>query len=143
MNKDLLVASGIGFSLGLVAAIMLWVVPKVLPNKQEILKNKEIAEIISSPSTLSGLSEKTLILEVTDGSIVDTKNFTVKGTTNKGRFVVITTPNAFEIVKPDTNGFFTKEIELSKGGNHLVVVSYQNTETTKEELDIFYYPEKI
>lgn len=142
MNKDLLVASSIGFGLGLIAAIMLWVVPRMMP-KNVISDKKPDTAISETVSQASPATSGPLTLEVIDGTVVESADFSVKGKANDATLVIVATPTSYEAVTPNESGAFDTEIELSKGANHIAVTSYNDTQTTTQEVDVFYYPEKI
>ena len=119
MNKDLLVASIFGFSLGLVAAIALWIVPKIIPPKFSL--KTPVASVSSQ------LESKTPLLALsspTDGSITKDTTITVSGDASSGELVVISTIGENQVVSLGPDGKFSTDVEVNEGGNEIVVTSY-------------------
>lgn len=142
MSKDTLTASIIGFSLGLIAAIAIWVVPRILPKNITKPTPDNITQASASPTLSTSLS-----LDITsnkDGDIVKTKTLKLAGKTTNTIFVVVTTPTENQVVQPNGNGDFEVDLTLSLGGNQIAVsaVDYNNQDITKN-LNVYYYEEKI
>lgn len=141
MNKDTVVASVIGFGLGLVAAIALWVVPRILP--KTLPKLTEKAEIVqeekSSPQTVGSFS----INSPSDGEIVSDKNIKITGTSANDSLVIVATSSTSSAIVPGNDGTFSAQVELAEGSNEVVVTSYLKDKTDTKKMNIFFYAENI
>jgi len=140
MNKDTVVASIIGFSLGLIAAITIWVLPRIFP--KNLAKPTPNTQTNQSPAPLNGFS-----LDITsnkDGDIVKTKTVNLVGKTTNAKFVIITTPTLNQVVKPGPNGEFEISLDLSLGGNQIAVSALDNdNQDITKDLYLYYFEDKI
>jgi len=141
MNKDTVVASIIGFGLGLVAAIALWVVPRILPKLPQIKSpaKKETAVTTTQNNTPEGFT----IATPQDGEISQADSITVKGKAANTKLVVISTTDKSQVITPSENGEYSAPVKLVEGNNE-IVVSLISDETTKtEQINVFYFPDDI
>ena len=142
MNKDTIVASVIGFSLGLVAAIALWIVPRFLHKSPDTTSkvadtNQEIVlETQKNTETLT-------VAQPVDGVIVNSEDLTVQGTASDALYVVVTTDSSNDVIEPEANGTFSADVTLHDGSNEIAVTRYtENGEETKSVF-VYYYEEII
>lgn len=141
MNKDTVVASIIGFGLGLVAAIALWVVPRVLPKAIPKIQEKETAveEQQKPEEKTSGFT----VSVPSDGEITNEKTVKITGISSSNSLVVVSTFSDNETINPETNGSFSTNIDLTEGSNEIVVTNYTPDKTETKRMFVFYYPENI
>ena len=141
MNKDTVVASVIGFGLGLVAAIALWVVPRILPKTAPAASDTQVLseQTPVQPSTTNSLE----IISPKDGDILKTNTVTLKGKARVADLVIITTPKETAVASLDTNGNFSADISLDEGANQIVVGATSSKGQQTQQLDIYYFTEGI
>lgn len=143
MNKDTVVASVIGFGLGLVAAIALWVVPRVLPKTLPSSSPALVAEKKVEGVTDQKTSDDMTISTPTEGEIFTANSIKVQGKTSATSLVVITTANSNEVLTPKSDGSFEASVNLIEGNNQILVASHQGAEEKVTPVSVFYYPEGI
>lgn len=139
MNKDTVVASVIGFSLGLVAAIALWVVPKIMPkpNSSSQISDKTVNQEQPLASEVNGTSS----FEITspkDGEIVKSKDLNLTGKVTNATLVVVTTPTASLVLAPTEKGDFSTPLTLSEGANPITVAAYTGDSNESQKLFVYY-----
>lgn len=139
MNKDTVVASVIGFSLGLVAAIALWVVPKIMPkpNTSSQIADKTVNQEQPSASEVNGASS----FEITspkDGEIVKSKDLNLTGKVTSATLVVVTTPTSSIVLTPSEKGEFSTSLTLTEGANPITVAAYTKDTNESQKLFIYY-----
>lgn len=140
MNKDTVIASFIGFGLGLIAAITLWVVPRILP------KNPQTQPTIQQETTSNEQENKSKIFEISapmDGSISESDTIKVSGSALGAQLIVIATATKNVVITPDASGNFSEDIGISEGGNNITITQYNETDYETKHLYIYYYPESI
>lgn len=145
MNKDTVVASVIGFSLGLVAAIALWVIPRVLPKPVPSTNQVAINETDSkkSPDTSSSEDKSLVITAPLDGEIASSQQVSIKGSVDTADFIIISTPDDSKVLSPLANGEFSENLDLSEGNNSLVITKYSEGQYESKLLNVFYYAESF
>lgn len=133
MNKDMIIASAIGFTSGLAVAILLWVGPRFIqraPQKEPTLSSTKKSE-----------SESTFTVKTpSDNEIFSEKEIIVSGEANAGNLIVITSPVDEEITKTHDDGSYKISINLEEGENALSATSYgKNGEIIDiKELSVIY-----
>ncbi len=144
MNKDTVVASIIGFGLGLVAAIALWVVPRVLPkNLNTSPQPSAVSQTSTSASPLPELTAGSLVVRnVKDSEIVVSKEYQIEGSSPKAKYIVVITPTQSQVLTPDTNGNFSAALELNEGNNTIVVHTLGESDDSLT-VNVYYYEEAI
>ncbi|MEK7165886.1 MAG: hypothetical protein AAB874_03730 [Patescibacteria group bacterium] len=144
MNKDTVVASIIGFSLGLVAAIALWVVPRVLPKQAPATDLVASSETGSkkTPDVETNEAKSLVISAPQDGEIVNSARVGIKGTAEAADFIIISTPKDSIVLSP-SNGEFSENLDLTEGNNELVFTKYSRGQYESKRLNVFYYAESF
>lgn len=142
MNKDTVVASVIGFGLGLIAAIALWVVPKIMPK--------------TSPSSSPALAAKTAVESARDersdakftitspkeGDIVTSDKLKLTGMSQASAvFLTTSTENIVAQVKSD--GTYETTLTLTGGHNEILATQIHEGSESATRVNVFYYPEGI
>lgn len=136
-----MVASFIGFGLGLIAAIALWVVPKFLP--ESLPKKTETKEVAQNSQAVEVTASSFSLNEPLDGTIVATKTTKVAGTAKDATLIVVSTASSSAVLTPEENGEFSTDVNLIEGGNEITVTKYfKETEETKQML-VYYFTEDI
>lgn len=142
MNKDTLVASALGFGLGLIAAIALWVVPRFLSNAAPEPSEAPVA-IIEEEAQPSPVSEGFGITSVENGQIIDSDSVDIAGDAPDSSLVSITSVSESIVTTPDDDGKFTSSLTLDEGANHFVVTSFNESGQEELSLFLFYHPEGV
>lgn len=136
MKKEVLLAIGVGFGLGLVITFGIWTANKSL--KQ--------AKIMPTPSPIStpipNVADKVTNNQLTitspeDESISNVATITVSGTTSPKAVVSIVFEEDEVIVEADDKGAFSSKIDLIGGYNTIIVTSTDpvtGTETTETRI---------
>ena len=140
MNKDTVVASIIGFGIGLVAAVALWVVPRILPKTQP-----------TSPKSPETVAEKTAeknnssftLSSPGDAEITKDKTVKIEGTASADSVIVISSATGSNTLTPKDNGSFSTTLELTEGANQMVVTSIAGNKEESKNIFIYYYPDTI
>jgi hypothetical protein len=141
MNKDTVVASLIGFGLGLVAAIVLWVVPRILPSAPKSPpKTSEVASVdvkgdANPPENFTVTSHK-------DGDVLKTADMTLEGRAQDTELVVVSTADTTAVVKP-TQNLFKTPVTLKTGANHIVVTRLTKDVEESKTLFIYFYEDLL
>ena len=136
MNRDTVIASAVGFGIGLIAAIGLWVVPRLMPKSASPTASPTLAA--ASPTANVNGSVSFDIASPKDGELSKEKAITVSGHTD-GDLVTIITPTDQEIVTPQ-NGNFSAKINLADGANEIVVTSLKKDKSQQgKSVTVFYY----
>ena len=107
MKAEKVILSFVAVLVGLVAAgiaFYLYQSTKVIPSDQS--KPAEVTTQIS-PSPVSGDNNTFTVDEPQNEAVFDKKVITVKGTTVKGTTIIVSTPDADQVVQPADNGDFT------------------------------------
>lgn len=138
MNKDTVVASVIGFSLGLIAAIALWVVPKIMPKpntpstiSDSVNQEQPSASEVNGTSTFEIASPK-------DGEIVQSKDLTLSGKASNAKLIVVTTPSSSVVLEPSDQGEFSTPLTLSEGANPITIAAYTGDTNESQKLFVYY-----
>ncbi len=137
MNKDTVVASVIGFGLGLVAAIALWIVPKLVPKISPV--TKETNQVLSE--TTNVLPDTGLVFEITspkDGDISKSADVKITGKAPGNTLILITTPENNMTATSDASGQFTTNLTLHEGGNDIVLTNIAGGKEETKHLVVYY-----
>lgn len=145
MNKDTIIASSIGFGLGLIAAIALWVVPRILPKtapppqpENQVAQNNVQAEIsVKETDELLSLSSPQ------DGEITIKSEVNLEGSVKGAQIVIVTTPQSSQIANLTAEGKFSTVLTLTEGANPIAVAAYIKGKELIKTLTVFYYAEGI
>ncbi len=142
MNKDTVVASVIGFGLGLVAAIALWVVPRLLPKAAPATKPTQQETVEASPKTSSNPTQFA-ISSPQDGEITKNKSIKLEGNAPGTQMVVVSTNTDNTILTPKDTGSFSLNLDLNEGANHIVITSFNKDKQEVKELFVYYFADTI
>ena len=127
MNRDALLASLIGFGIGLLITGVLLVGPTVVKGFPQIHLPtislpvaKKAAPITPSPTPQSSAFA---ITSPSTDAVVATNDEVITGTSPVGSTVVIAGPNDEDVVMVNGDGKFTGKITLNEGKNDITVTS--------------------
>ncbi len=153
MNRDALVATLIGFGIGLIlTALLLFgpgiaaALPKInLPNFPKItLPSLPKFPAKSTPSpTPQPLSENFTVDSPIADSIEPTDSILVSGSSPTGSVVVIEAMTEEIVLSPNGDGKYAGTVSLVEGRNDLVVTSYADGKTTTKTVTVYYTPEEF
>lgn len=145
MNKDALLATMIGFIVGLVITGVLMFAPRFA----EFLPKFNLPSFSmgqTSPTLSPTPDEKnpgfSIDSPLPDG-IESTSPVLVSGTTEEGATVIIQTDADDEVVLAGSDGKYARKIALLEGKNDLTVTSYGPTKTETKTIVVFYTPEEF
>lgn len=143
MNKDTIVASTIGFSLGLVAAIMLWVVPRIMPKNvpkpSPVASSQEIQVTNDEISPTQGFT----ITSPQDGEVVPGEAVKISGVAPGAVTVTVTTPEQSQVATPNSQGEFSTTLALAEGANQIVVTSITKNAQDTKTLSVYQFADGI
>jgi hypothetical protein len=142
MNKDTVVASVIGFGLGLVAAIVLWVVPRILPkttSQTAKTENQAVAQVSPKSAVLGAFT----IANPQDGEISKNKTIKIEGAAPKASVVIVSTASGSAAIAPKNDGSFSTNLDLNEGVNEVIITSLNPDKEEVKNLNIYYFAENI
>lgn len=139
MNKDTVVASIIGFGLGLIAAIAIWVAPHILPKRSNTVNSPVVTDTASEEKPI----EATILTINTplDGEIAKSKEIEVKGKSQNTMVVSVSTSDETTIAHLGQDGEFSVKIVLTDGANEIDVTSISPTKQEHQQLFVYYISE--
>ncbi len=145
MNKDTIIASSIGFGLGLIAAIALWVVPRILPktNPSASPTNQVAQKSVEGETKGTDIEEKLNLSSPQDGDILTANKVNVEGSIQGAQSIVVTTPQTNQVATLNPEGKLSTELNLTEGANPITVAAYINGEVFVKTVTVFYYAEGI
>ena len=145
MNKDALLATMIGFIVGLVITGVLMFAPRFaqflpkisLPSFSFGQSTPALSPTPNAQNT--GLSINSPLPE----SIESVSSVLVSGNTEAGATVMIQTDVDDEVLIADSDGKYVGKITLVEGKNDLTVTSYGKTKQETKTITVFYTPEEF
>lgn len=121
MRKEVFIAIGLGFALGLVITFGIWTANRAVRRQQE-------AGPAPSPTPLAQ-EAPTLALSLDspeDGSISEEEIIALSGQSAPGTTIVIISEEEEVILTADDEGRFETEVTLAGGANDIEVTAYDN-----------------
>ena len=153
MNRDALLATAIGFIIGIgITSIVLFGpnVLKSLPNVTlpnislpRFALDRSASPAAGKPVKTEGPITKLTIDSPQPESIVQTATLTVQGRVPGEAVIIIGGYLDETITKPDANGNFSGNVTLTEGMNEITVASVQNQATETEILQVYFTEEKL
>lgn len=145
MNKDALLATLIGFAIGLCITGLLLVGPKLagyLPkfsfSMPKFAKSQPKPEASPTPSAFALVIDSPL-----PDSIESEKEVLVSGSSAAGATVVIQGNTNDSAVAVNADGKFAGKIQLIEGKNDISVTSYLKDKKTTQTISVYYTPEEL
>lgn len=132
LGRETILASLVGFAVGLLAAWAVWRIPQ-LPSSQPLPSppKEEVA-----PKAEEAIPTSEFSLELTqpeEGAILSSKVATVAGKTKAGATVVVSGPLKDEVFEATGDGTFSVSLDLTEGANEIVVTAYSQEGLEKTE----------
>ncbi len=146
MNKDAILATIIGFGVGLIIAAAIFLGPSLIKNFPSIkwpnfsslkLKTNNTAK----PTPKPALSD-TLTIQSPLPEAIEPKNETlVSGSVTPDSIVVIEAEGTETVAVSNEQGSFAGKITLGEGKNDIVVTSYTKGKVQSQTVTVYYTPE--
>lgn len=150
MNKDALLATCIGFGIGLVIAAFVFLGPTIiralpgvtLPDLSKLWKSKATTQQPQSTPTPDHAKTLTIQSPLPE-SIETSSDVLVTGSTETDSVVVIEGESNETVSYANGDGAFAGKITLSEGKNDLVITSYSNNTMQRVQIRVYYTPENF
>jgi hypothetical protein len=151
MNKDAILATVIGFTVGLVVTGLVLFGPTLFKNMPKISFPKITLPLWKngnpSPTptieTPKSLVHDLVIDSPLPNAIEESASVLVSGTTSDGALVVLSTTTDDSVVTATADGKFAGKITVSEGKNTVSVTSFsKDKKQITKSVTIFYTPEK-
>ncbi len=146
MNRDAILATLIGFGVGLFIMVVILFGPSLVKKFPAVsLPKLSIPKITRSqptPTPTPGPKPLTIQSPLPD-SLESKAKIVVSGTTQPDSLVVVEGPSDEAVVKTNGEGKFAGEVTLSEGKNELIVTSYANQKAERKTVTVFYTPEEF
>ncbi len=145
MNKDALLATLIGFGIGLLITGLLLLGPNLLKSFPKIrLPNFSFAQ---KKTDVTPTPTPTSLTPTIDSPLADAieenDEVLVSGSTSPGAIVVIAGSIDEIVVVASGDGKFAGKVALAEGKNDLTITAYADTEQAASAVTVFYTPEKL
>lgn len=146
MNKDAILATVIGFGVGLLIAAAIFLGPSLIKNFPRItlpnisaIKGKTNEQ--TKPAQKPVLTD-TLTIQSPLSEAIEPKNETlVSGSVTPDSTVVIETEGTEAVVVSNAQGSFAGKIALGEGKNDIIVTSYTKGKAQTQTVTVYYTPE--
>lgn len=147
MNKDAVLATVIGFGIGLLITGLLLLGPNITKSLPKIKlpafsfsqpQKKPAVTPTPTPSQFAVSIESPLA-----DAIENTTDLLVSGITSPGSTVVIAGSADDTAVVAQTDGKYAGKITLVEGKNDIIVTSYSQTKQANQTITVYYTPESL
>lgn len=147
MNRDALLASLIGFGIGLVITGALIFGPNIAKNLPQLklpTLPKFTAKDTSLPTPTTAPQEPSkLTIDAPLPEAIEPKaEVLVSGSAQAGSAVIIVGPSDEAVVQVASDGKYAGKVTLTEGVNELVVTSYKGDNQQEHTVTVFYTPEE-
>lgn len=145
MNKDAILATLIGFGIGLLITGALLVGPTLVKNLPQIklptisLQTQNPTPTSAPTPTQVGVSIESPLAEAIETSDI----LLVSGKAPVGATVVIAGAVDETVVTVKEDGKFAGKVSLVEGKNDLIVTSYVQAQQTSQTVTVYYTPEEL
>ena len=149
MNKDAILASIIGFGIGLMITGAILVGPSILPMLKKIHFNfntssakSSTTKIIPSPGSKTSVTDdQTFTIDMpADEAIVNNTPLTVSGKVIKGATVVVDSTEDESVIIASESSSYQTQVELKEGKNDISVTSLGSSNNTTKHITVYYTP---
>lgn len=148
MNKDAILATIIGFGVGLIIAAAIFLGPTLIKNFPHLswpnfsfLKNIGTSKTKIKP-TPTPTGTDTLTIQSPLPEAIEPKNETlVSGSVTPESIVVIESEGTEAVAVSNSQGSFAGKITLGEGKNDIVVTSYTKGKVQMQTVTVYYTPE--
>ena len=146
MNKDAILATIIGFFIGLAITGLILVGPKLLSGLPKF--SFKFPSMNQSQTKPKPTPTKTAAFTVTidspqPESIESETDLLVSGTTGAGATVVIQSNSSDDVVAVKKDGKYAGKVTLVEGKNEVSVTSYLNHQTATKTVSVYYTSEQL
>lgn len=151
MNKDAILATIIGFGVGLVIAGLVFLGPTVLKNLPPIhlpnfafIQNlfQKTPKLATSPTPKATSHGLTVESPLPDS--IESRNETlISGNTKPNAIVVLEGENGELVVVANPQGAYAGKLSLGEGKNELHITSYNGSDRESQTVTVFYTPENF
>ncbi len=144
MNKDALIATLIGFGVGLIITGLFLVGPSLVKGIPKItLPTIQLSPQKSvTPTPRPAAAELTIDAPLPD-AIETEGSILVSGSSPAGATVVIEGPTGDIVVNANENGKYAGTVALSEGKNEIVVTGHAGGRVFRQTVTVFYTPESF
>ena len=151
MNKDALLATIIGFGIGLVITGALILGPSISKSFPKLSLPKITLPKINlaskqgtSPAPALQPTELTVTIAAPlDEAIEPDKSVVVSGTTLSGAIVAVAGELDDDVVKTNGDGGYAGKVSLTEGENVITVTAYKGGKSISQTVTVFYTPEEF
>lgn len=144
MRKDVGVAIFIGFLIGIIAALTVTNLPKILRDGIRIPSGKLSASPTPPIVKTAALSLDITVDQPKDESIADAKSINISGNTKPGQTVLIETSSSQDTADADSGGKFTQKLDLTEGVNTIYLSAYDESgNAITKTVNVYYTSEKL
>ena len=148
MKKEVLVAIGIGFGLGLIITFGIWTANKSIKQFSSSKVTVSPLPALTSPApspTPDQTNNQLSISSPDDEALVNTDSVTLTGKSTPKAVIAITYEDAETITEADANGNFSTNVDLVGGYNTIVVTALDPATGTEssQTLTVTYTTAKI
>ena len=147
MNKDALLATLIGFGIGLLITGLLLLGPnltKFLPKiKLPTVTLSQPKQKSTPAATPTPIQSGVTIESPLPDAIESTADLLVSGKTSPGSTVVIAGSMDDTTVVAQSDGKFAGKITLAEGKNEIIVTAYSKTKQISQTIVVYYTPESL
>lgn len=152
MNKDALLATIIGFGVGLVIAALVFLGPTMmknaprfsLPNLSFMMSWLKLKSSGSAQPTPTPQQNMALTIQSPLPDSIETKNETlISGSVTPHSIVVIEGESAETVAVANDQGSFAGKIALNEGKNDIVITSYTKDAVQTQTVTVYYTPENF
>lgn len=145
MNKDALLATVIGFGVGLILTGLIFLGPTAIKSFPSFQFPKfswpkfSSSTLTSKPTPTPAKKDAPLTIEAPLADSIETRNETLVSGKTTPRAIVVTQTNDTEtVVEANDEGAFATKITLSEGRNDIVVTSYKDKTIQTQAVTVFY-----
>jgi len=142
MRKEIVIAIGIGFILGLIITFGIYTANQALKAQKQSASIRRTDEI--PPSPLASPMTELEITEPEDNLVVKKNKITVSGKTAPKATVAFLAEDYEELLLADEEGVFSGEVTLTSGANEIKIISLtKNNEKQEKIITVVYTTAKI
>ena len=149
MNKDALLATVIGFGVGLIIAALVFLGPTVfknmpqirMPNLASLWSNFTAQKNNAAPTPTPKPNEVLSIQSPLPESIEQKNESLISGASPPNAIVVIEGESTENIIIANAEGSYAGKISLGEGKNEITVTSYAGANVQVQSVTVYYTPE--
>jgi len=147
MNKDALLATLIGFGIGLLITGLLLVGPNITKSLPKInlpaitwFQSKQKPAVTPTPIPPQfAVTIESPLAETIENSV----SLLVSGVTSPGSTVVVAGSVDDTAVTAQADGKYAGKVTLTEGKNDIIVTAYQQTKQVNQTITVYYTPESL